>query len=371
MTEDKASRYHRLKRGTEIAALVWGGLLTAGLLASGAAHRLAAVAAWVAGGRFAVTIAVLVVLLTILNECVALPLSWYSGFVLERRYDLSRQTPLAWLADHVKATLLSLGLGIPAALLVYATMALVPAWWWLASGAIFAGVIVGLARLAPVVLLPLFFSFSPLGRADLRARLEALAARAGTRVVGVYEWALGAKTAKANAALAGLGASRRILVSDTMLEQYSDDEIAVVLAHELGHHVHHDIWRSLAVESLVILLGFLAADAALVHAGPALGLSGIADPAGLPLLLLAAGGVSLLLTPAGLALSRRHERAADRFALEITGDAEAFVSAMRRLGAQNLAEEQPSRLTEWLFLSHPPLAERLAAAHAWKQAGPN
>ena len=348
--------------------MLWGGVLMGALLASGGSHRLAALADRVAGGRFAVTIAVLVVLLAFLNECGALPLSWYSGFVLERRYGLSRQTLPAWLADHTKATLLSLGLGIPAALVLYATIAVVPAWWWLASGVIFAGLIVGLARLAPVVLLPLFFSFSPLGRDDLRARLEALARRAGTRVVGVYEWALGAKTAKANAALAGLGPTRRIIVSDTMLEQYSDDEIAVVLAHELGHHVHHDIWRSLAVESVVILLGFLAADAGLAHAGPRLGLAGLADPAGLPLILLAAGGVSLLLMPIGLALSRRHERVADRFALEITGDAEAFVSAMRRLGAQNLAEERPSRLTEWLFLSHPPLAERLAAAKAWRDA---
>ncbi len=278
MTEDKASRYHRLKRRTEVAGLLWGGLLMGGLVATDGSHRLAGLAGWVAGQRFAATLAVLVCLLAILNECVAFPLSWYSGFVLERRYGLSRQTALAWVADHLKATLLSLGLGVPAALVLYATIVVLPAWWWLAAGAIFAGVIVGLARLAPVVLLPLFFSFSPLARDDLRARLEALARRAGTRVVGVYEWALGAKTAKANAALAGLGPTRRIIVSDTMLEQYSDDEIAVVLAHELGHHVHHDIWRSLAVESVVILLGFLAADVALVRLGATLGLSGAGGP---------------------------------------------------------------------------------------------
>jgi STE24 endopeptidase len=106
--------------------------------------------------------------------------------------------------------------------------------------------------------LPLFFTFTPLHRESLRERLESLASRAGTRIVGVYEWALGTRTRKANAALAGLGHTRRILVSDTMLEQYSDDEIEVVLAHELGHHVHHDIWRAIALESLVVVLGFFA-----------------------------------------------------------------------------------------------------------------
>src|SRR4030095_12347857 len=133
---------------------------------------------------------------------------------------------------------------------------------------------------------------TPLRREALRARLEALARRAGTRIVGVYEWALGAKTRKANAALTGLGATRRILVSDTMLEQYSDDEIEVVLAHELGHHVHHDIWRALALERALILLGFFVADVTLRTMGAQLGLQALTDPAGVPLLVAAAGAGS-------------------------------------------------------------------------------
>ncbi len=151
-------------------------------------------------------------------------------------------------------------------------------------------------------------------------------------------------TRKANAALAGLGNTRRILVSDTMLDQYSDDEIEVVLAHELGHHVHHDIWRGLALEIGLILLGCFAADWGLRRLGPLVGLEGLADPAGVPLVAAAAGAVSLVLLPFGLALSRRHERRADRFALDLTKNPNAFVTAMRRLGAQNLAEEQPSRI---------------------------
>ena len=366
MTEDKSTRYHRLKRRAEIAGLAWSAALVGGLLATGGARALRDVARDAAGPNLYATVAVVVVLLMALHEVVALPLSWYAGYVLERRYELSREPLSAWLVDHVKGAILALVLALAGAEVVYAAIAHAPHVWWLISGAVAALMIVGLANLAPVLLLPWFFTFTPLKRETLRGRLERLASRAGTRIVGVYEWALGAKSRKANAALTGLGPTRRILVSDTMLEQYSDDEIEVVLAHELGHHVHYDIWRALALESALILLGFLAAHLALVYAGPRIGLEGLSDPAGLPLIAAAAGAVSLGLVPLGLALSRRHERRADRFALDLTENPTAFLSAMRRLGAQNLAEQSPSRLVQWLFYSHPPLDERLAAARAWR-----
>jgi len=181
-------------------------------------------------------------------------------------------------------------------------------------------------------------------------------------VLGVYEWGLAEKTKKANAALAGIGATRRILVSDTMLAEYSDEEIEVVLAHELAHHVHGDIWKGIAFESLLVLLGFYAASRVLAALAAPLGLRGIDDVAGLPLLLLAAGAVSLVMVPLSHAMSRAFERRADRFALDLTRNPAAFISAMRRLGAQNLAEDRPSRLVQWLFYSHPPLGERIAAA---------
>jgi STE24 endopeptidase len=369
VTEDKSTRYHRLKRRAELLDLGWSVALLVTVLVSGGAVLLRDVAQDVAGGNLYLTIVIVAFMLAVLHAIASFPLSIFSGFVLERRYELSRQSFRAWLIDYVKSLVVGAVLGFPALLLVYYTMAHAPDWWWAIAGAIFAVLIVGLANLAPVVLLPLFFSFTPLRREELRNRLERLAQRAGTRIVGVYEWALGAKTRKANAALTGLGATRRILVSDTMLEQYSDDEIEVVLAHELGHHVHHDIWRALALETALILLGFLAADLTLRTIGARLGLQGLTDPAGVPLLVAVAGAVSLVLMPFGLALSRRHERRADRFALDLTSNPVAFVTAMRRLGAQNLAEDRPSRLVEWLFYSHPPLEERLAAARAWTPDG--
>ena len=153
--------------------------------------------------------------------------------------------------------------------------------------------IVGLTNLAPVLLLPVFYSVKPLDRDALRLRLLALAERAGARVLGAYEWGLGEKTRKANAALAGLGGTRRILVSDTMLAEFSDDEIEVVLAHEIAHHVHGDIWKGIAFESALIVAGFyLASQVLLATAGPA-GLRGVDDVAGLQGYLVHASHVAL------------------------------------------------------------------------------
>jgi STE24 endopeptidase len=185
-------------------------------------------------------------------------------------------------------------------------------------------------------------------------------------VLDAYEWGLGEKTSKANAALTGIGGSRRILVSDTMLAEYSDDEIEVVLAHELAHHVHGDIWKGLAFETGLIVTGFFVASLLLRVAAPIVGLRGSDDVAGLPLLLLAAGAVSMVMLPAAHAMSRAHERRADRFALTITRNAPAFISAMRRLAAQNLAEDEPSSLVQWLFYSHPPIRERISVAQTFK-----
>jgi len=372
MNEDKAARYHRLHRQASVASIVWTAVVLGGLVATGwsvglrggaesGAARIAP-PSW----QFPAVLFLYVALLSAVNEIATLPFAVYTGFVLEHRYAMSNESLAAWAADRLKAFGVSLVLGGGFAWIVYSAIRLTPSLWWLAAGAAFAVVIVGLTNLAPVVLLPLFYSVKPLERDTLRARLLALAERAGARVLGAYEWGLGAKTKKANAALAGIGSTRRILVSDTMLSEYSDDEIEVILAHEIAHHVHGDIWKGIAFESGLILLGFYAAARVLAASAAPLGLRGLDDVAGLPLLLLTAGAVSLVMVPLSHAMSRAFERRADRFALTLTHNPRAFISAMRRLGAQNLAEERPSRIVQWLFYSHPPLAERIAAAEGFR-----
>jgi STE24 endopeptidase len=371
VNEDKATRYNRLKRRASLASLAWGVALLCGLLSSGLSLSVRTSAEALAartGAPASAAVAALfyTVLLCAINEAGSLPMAFYSGFVVERRYGLSNERLGGWLLDQAKAFAIGLVFAAGGVSIVYWLIRVSPAWWWLAAGAIFALVIVALANLAPIVLLPLFYRVRPLDRASLRARLLALADRAGTRVLGAYEWGLGDKTKKANAALAGLGATRRILVSDTMLAEYSDEEIEVVLAHEIAHHVHADIWKQIVFESAVIFAGFCLAALVLdALAGP-MGLRGVSDVAGLPLLLLAAGAVSLSTVPVAHAMSRAFERSADRFALDLTRNPGAFISAMRRLGAQNLAEEDPSKIVQWLFYSHPPMRERIAAAQAFR-----
>jgi STE24 endopeptidase len=300
-------------------------------------------------------IVALVAVLFVGYELIALPLAAYRGWFLERRYGLSTESLSQWLRDHAKGFLLALILAAGAALVLYVCMHATGRWWWAAAAAVFWVVTLLLATVAPVVLMPLFYRFTPLGREALRDRLLALCARAHVRVLGVFEWGLGEKSTRANAALVGMGRTRRILLSDTLLAGYSDDEIAVVLAHELAHHVHRDLWSGLALEA-VTLTASLFFVARVVNAPD--------DLASLPLVALTFGAASIVLTPIANAWSRRNERRADRFALDLTGLAAPFVSAMRRLATQNLADEHPSTLTYWFFHSHPTIEERIAAARA-------
>lgn len=366
MNEDKSVRYQRLKRRAEIVSLVWTAGLLAAVLWTGLTLALrTASESFVPSSRVVSQLAYLV-MLSLLMEAGSLPLAFYSGYLLEKRYGLSNETLAAWLRDQAKSFAIGIVLGGGAVLIIYSAIAASPERWWIPAGLIFAAIIVGLANLAPVVLLPLFYTVKPLARESLRARLLALADRAGATVLGVYEWGLGEKTRKANAALAGLGRTRRILVSDTMLADYSEEEIEVVLAHELAHHVHGDIWKGIAFESVLVMAGFYAAARVLSALALSFGLRGPADVAGLPLLMLAAGAVSVVMVPVAYAMTRAFERSADRFALRLTDNPKAFISAMRRLSAQNLAEENPSKMVEWLFHSHPPIRERIAAAEAFR-----
>ena len=339
------------------------------LLATGASVRLRDVAAAVARDpgpeSSPATVAIFVVTVCALLQAAALPLAHYSSLALDRRYGLSSESGRAWLKDYAKGALLSALLWIAAAELVYFAIREWPRAWWIAAALGCGLATLALAGAAPIVLLPLFYRFKPLERPLLQKRLRRLSENAGMPILGVYEWGLGEKTRRANAALVGVGSTRRILLSDTLLAAYSDDEIEAILAHELGHHAHRDVLKGVAAQTGLLLLGFGAAAVVLhfaIRYGVPRGLAGGADIAGLPLLLLAAGAVSVALTPLTNALSRLHERRADAYALRLTQRPSAFISAMRRLAAQNLSEPQPSPTIVRLFYSHPPVEERIRRA---------
>jgi STE24 endopeptidase len=343
MNEDRAARYHRLRRRASVASTLAGVAWLAGLHLTGAS---AALAAWAMGFGRVPGILLFILALTLGCEIASLPFVFYRAFLLERKYGLSSEPLSTWLQDHVKA----LGLGLLFAILAgFAVLAAIrvagDSWWILAAGLFFVAALF-LSRVAPILL--------------------TLSKRAGVPVLGAFEWGLGEKTTRANAALVGVGTTRRILVSDTMLKDYSDDEIEVILAHELAHHVHHDIWTALAVETIVVTAALYVADAAAVRAGLNPGSGGVAALGALPLMLLAAGAASFLLKPLANAWSRHNERRADRFALTLTGRPTEFITAMRRLGAQNLAEERPSTPVLWFFHTHPTIDERIGRAQEFK-----
>jgi STE24 endopeptidase len=359
MNEPRASRYHRQKRWAAVLSIAAAAAMLIALVATPASIAVRQAT----GG----SVALYTLLLILLSELVSLPVAFYSGYVLERHYGMSHETLRRWSADRLKAFVLGAALGVAGAEIVYASIRLSTRWWWALSALVFVAAAALLARVTPTLLLPLFFRFNPLARESLRDRLIALSGRAGLPVLGVYEWGLGAKTRRANAALVGAGGTRRILLSDTLLANYTDDEIEVILAHELGHHVHRDILKGLAAESALLFLAFYTGAQAIEGLWAPLGLTGISDVGGLPVLLLAGGMVSVAATPFVNAFSRANERRADRYALALTNRPRSFVSAMKRLAAQNMAEERPSAATRLLFHTHPPIEERIDAAERYRQ----
>ncbi len=299
-----------------------------------------------------------------------LPLAFLSGYVLPHRYGLSRQTIGGWLIDIIKTSLLTLCLVVFLAEILYILLASQPlTWWlWLAGGLLIFNIVY--ANLLPILILPIFFKQTSLPDGDLRQRLLDMAARARTRVRGIYVMNLSAKTEQGNAVLMGLGNTRRIVIGDTILREYSPDEIEVILAHELGHHVHHDIWKNITLTVVLMICGLALLDGGLQFAihQPAWGLHGMTDVAALPVLVAIFGIYSFITGPITNFFSRRQEMHADQYALNTTRNPTAFISAFNRLANQNLAQLDPHPLIEFFFYTHPAIGRRIEHAKQWQAA---
>jgi len=358
ISDDRARRYHRTQLLLTAAGFGLGVAYLAVVLVTGAAGTLArAAGAWPWWAQVAVVAAAL----GAAHRALVAPLTWLRGWWLPRRYGLLHQSLAAWLADQAKAIALSALLGLGGVIVVYALLRALPASWWLAASVVFLAVYVALAVVLPVWIIPLFYRLTPLADDALRLRLLTLASRVGAPAIGVWVADQSRKSRTANAAVVGLGRTRRILLFDTMLE-FAPSEVEAVLAHELGHHVHHDIWRGLAAQAVLTLASFAIAAVALRAGIEWWGLREVADPAGLPWLALVLGAVGLLALPLGNAYSRWIERRADDFALKVTADPDSFIGAMERLAALNLAERHPHRLKEMFLYSHPSIDRRIARA---------
>ena len=296
-------------------------------------------------------------------ELVTLPIAYFSGHVLERRYGLTRRSVGGWTLDWLK------GLAVQTVMLaifvacLYALLAADPDYWWVWASLLFSVISVFMAAIAPIVLMPIFFKFEPLPDGDLKQRLERLSTRLNTFVQGAYIWKFGDRTVKANAALAGWGKTRRIIISDTLIESHDPDEIEVIIAHELGHHVNGDIWRGIGVQVVIIFVSMWVIDLALGAWSGAFELDGtLHDYANLPLLALITTFVGVIALPLINTYSRRRETAADDFAIATTDMRAEFISAMEKLGKQNLSNAEPHPIIETVLHSHPSISRRIARA---------
>lgn len=375
--QQKARTYARLRRRisltvTGISFLVILCILALGLdkwlrdLLMQEARRLAFLGWQPLPNWYPVLILAYFLILALAYSIITLPLSYYMGFVLPHRYGMSVMTRKAWGIDLLKGLVLNLILEGGLITLIYALLAFQPQWWWLWTALVILFFSIVMANLAPIIIFPLFYKFTPLPEGELTQRLLALVNKAHTRVRGVYMMKMSHRTTATNAALMGLGNTRRIVLGDNMIDRYSTDEIEVVLAHELGHHVHKHIWQLLIWESLLMLVGLFIGSLMLnwvvniQHYYLAL-----TDPATMLFFALLVGIFSLVIMPLLNVNSRRCEYQADEYALQATNKAEAFKNAMVRLANQNLAELEPSPIIEFLFYSHPAVSKRLAHADAF------
>src|SRR5215510_2949727 len=331
-----ATRYHRLQLVLTLLGLGLSAAYLLALVLSGAGQVLAGWAARVSSARV-VQIALIALALGAGHTALTLAPKLIRGFWLPRRFGLLHQPLGGWLADQLKAALIGGALGLAEIVMI----AVLPIW-----------------------IVPLFYRLTPLADGGLRDRILALARRAGVAAIGVFVADQSRKSRTANAAVVGLGRTRRIILFDTLLAEFSPDEIESVLAHELGHHAHGDMRRGLLVNGVLTLVTAWLAALGLGLGVTVLGLAGPADPAGLPWLALVALAIGLIQLPLTNGFSRWIERQADDFALATTGNAAAFVGAMERLAGLNLAERRPSRLKEIFLYSHPALDRRIARAES-------
>ena len=357
-TPDKAKAYNRIKFTTGIASAVLSFVLLLWLVMNGTTKTLENAAhGWTSNTYLALLLFAFA--LGVVQSVVTLPLGFYSGYYVEHRFNLSNQTIWRWAWEHLKSLLVSLPIIIGVLTFLYYSLTAFGSLWWLpvSIGLTFFSVI--LARIAPVIILPLFYKLKPLENESLKERILSLCTSAGVKIDGIFSFNLSKNTKKANAAFTGIGKAKRIIMGDTLLNEFDEDEIETVFAHELGHYTHHHIRTGIITSIVSIFLGLFIASLLYSWSVRWFGFSSITEFAGLPLLALWLSLFGLVTSPLGNILSRRHERQADEYAVRRTGKKEQFASALRKLASMNLADPEPHPAVEFLFYSHPSIGKRI------------
>ncbi|HPS58223.1 MAG TPA: M48 family metallopeptidase [Spirochaetota bacterium] len=360
--ELKEKTYNRIKIRLNIAGMVIDLGLLVILAFSGLAVLIASLSA-VTGNDY-INFLVFVFLCGLLFSAISIPMDFYGGYVVEHRFGLSNQSLLNWVKENLKSTALNIVIGVPVALAFYWFIRSTGNLWWLWFGIFVFVLSVVLARIAPVLIFPIFYKFKELDNGEIKERVEKILADVNIKISGIFSFNMSKDTKKANAGFTGLGKTKRIILSDTLLENFSVDEIAVVFAHEAGHYKYRHIVKNIMFSTVIIFVSFYLCGQSYAWTVSKMGFVQIHEFAALPVLMLYLSIFGLLLMPVTNSISRRYEYQADAYALQTTGNLEAFVSTMEKLAAINLSDKEPNRVVEFFFYSHPSIKRRVEAARA-------
>lgn len=302
-----------------------------------------------------------VLVIGFVGSVISFPVSWYSGFYLEHKYNLSNQTFWKWILEGLKGLLVSLVIGIPILLTFYFILNYFGKDWWLPFALVMFFFSVVLSQIFPVLIFPIFYKVTPIDNDELKQRINSIAANARIKVENVYKFNMSKNTKKANAAFTGLGKTKRIILGDTLLDNYSTEEIETVIAHELGHYKKKHIIKNILIGTASSFLTLYIIAMLYQNSLSWFGFSSITQVSALPLLALWSMLIGIIQTPLGNMLSRKFEYEADEYAIVETKNPFAFKKALEKLTDQNLGDKEPHPFVEWFFYSHPSIKNRIIA----------
>jgi len=299
-------------------------------------------------------------------SALTLPIDFYSGYILEHRFELSNQTIGKWIVEKLKGSAVSLTIGLPVALAFYFFLRASGDYWWIWFSTFIFFTSVFLARIAPIVIFPIFYKFRDLENDEIKEKITGLLEKHDINIKGIFSFNMSKDTKKANAGFTGIGKSKRIILSDTLIQDFTADEIAVIFAHEMGHYSHRHILKNLVQSTVIIFTSFYLCGTAYEMTLNKMGFTAVHDIAAIPILFFFLTIFGLVTMPFTNMISRRYEVQADAYAIDATGDRESFISSMEKLAEINLADRDPHPMNEFFFYSHPSIKKRVEFAKSYK-----
>ena len=352
-----SKKYNNIKIAIGIGKAAASFILLIGLIVLGYSNELVtSLSEFTANNYLKLTLFVIVI--GIAASVIFFPINYYSDFYLEHKYNLSNQTLWRWIWENTKGVMVGLAIGLPVLLIFYYVLNSFGEWWWLPFGFVMFLLSVILARIVPILILPLFYKVAEIEDKELKEKILKLSDAAGLKIENVLKFNMSKNTKKANAAFTGLGKSKRVLLGDTLLEKFTKDEIETVLAHEFGHYWHKHILKNIGLGTFFSFLSFFLAARLYELSLQWFGFSEINQIAALPLLILWGMIIGVIQTPLQNSISRKFEYEADKFVVDTTGNVDVFVNTLERLTEQNLGDKEPHPIIEWFFYSHPSIYKR-------------